>query len=125
MKVTRQRASVSTVPSVSWPTPYIGSTITLSPASRIAFRSISFSTASTYSFVKSRRSTMPASRARSSSSLMTSIRLERVGLVLDLRVSSSSSSDPSPRKTLSPFHSGGLWLAVNARPYPDPRAAVA
>ena len=29
MKVTRQRASVSTVPSVSWPTPYIGSTITL------------------------------------------------------------------------------------------------
>ena len=30
------------------------------------------------------------------------------------RVSSSSSSEPSLRKTFRPFHSGGLWLAVIA-----------
>ena len=53
MNVTRQRASVRIVPSVSCPTPYIGSTMTLSPARRMASRSISASTASTYSLVKS------------------------------------------------------------------------
>ena len=36
MNVTRQRASVRMVPSVSCPTPYIGSTMTFSPAWRIS-----------------------------------------------------------------------------------------
>src|ERR1035438_6952515 len=34
MKLTRQRASVRMVPRVNWPTPYMGSTITFSPALR-------------------------------------------------------------------------------------------
>ncbi len=112
MNSVRTRASDRIVPRVSWEVPYMASTTTRSPACRISEMSMICSMASMYGLVRSTSRTRPTEVASPSSIDTTSAWLSEFASAVSASVSSCSGSEPSARKTFSPFHCAGLWEAV-------------